>query len=138
MILDHHFTFSNQQALTDAADTASTNVYDAGSAINVFAGRNEVRLHIAMTANDIGTTPTFRARMVAADNAALTTNPMIIADTGTTETLVAGDVPRVWNLAINQFEAKRYYGVMYTLGNDDNDLLVNAALVECGHNAMTP
>jgi hypothetical protein len=125
-------TFSNQQALTDAADTISSNVYDAGAAKNLFQGSvNKTMLIVQITTDDIATTPTFRARFVGADDAALTTNPVIIADTGTTAEMAAGDIPWTKELPLaGQTADKRYYGVIYNLGNNDNDIIVNAYVAE--------
>lgn len=129
-ILDNHFDFANQQALTGTVDVVSTNVYDAGSAKKLFQGGGEpIKLGVQVTASG-GTTPTIRARLVGADNAALTTNPVIIADTGVSAAIVAADLPIIHELTpAFQATAKQYYGVIFTQGGTTPTATVNAHLV---------
>lgn len=127
MMLDALLNFASQQSLSTTSDVVSTNVYDAGSAKKVFGGSGEeVKLAIQVTAAG-GTSPTFRARLVGADNAALTTNPIILADTGTSAVLAASDLPVIYELVpAMQPTAKQYYGVIFLLGGTTPTATANA------------
>lgn len=124
MMTEGHLNFSDQQSLSGTSNIVSTNVYSAGAAKSVFGGVNrKARLAIQVTAAG-GTDPTFRARLVAADNAALTTNPVTLADTGTHE---ATGLPLMFELLPGmQATKKLYYGIVYTLGGTDPTATVNA------------
>lgn len=136
---DKNFNFSDQQVFGDAAATASTNVFNYGSAVKLFQGaNNKAKLHIALTADNVGTTPTLLVRFMGADNAALTTNAVQIAGIPSFTT-VAGDVGRVWELDLaGQTSAKQYYGILVTQGNDDNSRTINAWIGETAQNNMVP
>ncbi|HWV38851.1 MAG TPA: hypothetical protein VN033_10295 [Vulgatibacter sp.] len=117
--------FARQQALTGTSDTPSSNTYDAGTAQKVFAGTAAAKLGITVSAIG-GTDPTFRARLVGADNSALSTNPEIIADTGVVP-LAPGDIPKVFELSpAMQKSPKRHYGVIFTLGGTTPTATANA------------
>jgi hypothetical protein len=66
--------FASGQSLSGTSDQLSTNVYDAGSAKKLFAGRGGLKIAVQVSAVG-GTNPTFRARFVGADDAALSSNP---------------------------------------------------------------
>lgn len=136
-ILDALFDFASQQALTGTTDVVSTNVHNAGSAKKLFAGSGEeVKVGIQVTASG-GTTPTFRARLVGADDAALTTNPVIIADTGVSAVIAAADLPLLYELVpSNQNVAKQYYGVIFTQGGSTPTATVNAQLAHSVQNNL--
>lgn len=137
-MIDAKFDFGKGQALTGTSDVLSTNVYDAGSAKKLFggSGARPARIGITQTATG-GTSPTLRARLVAADNAALTTNPIILADTGVSRVLVAGDVPRVMQLIPqDQIDAKQFYGIIYTQGGTSPTATVSAALMADVHDNL--
>lgn len=126
MIIDALLTFSKQQALTGTSDVVSTNVYDAGAAKKLHQGAGGLKIAIQVTASG-GTTPTFRARYVGADNAALTTNPIILADTGVSAAIAAADLPLIYDLIPSQQTTdKRYYGVIYLQGGTTPTATVNA------------
>lgn len=116
MFLDNAFSFASGQSLSGTSDTVSTNVFDAGSAKKLFGGSSGRGVKILVTVTAVGgTTPTFRARLVGADNAALTTNPVILDDSGVSRTLVAGDLPYAIELhPAEQLDAKEFYGVIFT------------------------
>lgn len=126
-IQDASFKFSAQQAITGTSDVVSTNVYDAGAAVKLFEGSGEEKkLFVQVTASG-GTTPAMRARLVGADNAALTSNPIIIAETGVSATLAAADLPVTYELNLaNQRTAKQYYGVIYLQTGTSPTATVNA------------
>jgi hypothetical protein len=130
MLVDYFFNFADQQAIAGGAgvDVLSTNVYDAGSAKKVFEGHGDPDLKIDVTVTAAaGPTPNFRARLVGADNAALTTNPITIADTGVISGIVAGDLPIHRELVPQgQRTAKRYYGVIFVQSGADHTATVNA------------
>lgn len=127
MYLDKNFQFSKQQAITGTSDVASTNVWDVTTARKVFQGAGKaVKLGVQVTASG-GTSPTFRARFVGADNAALTTNPVIIADTGVSAAIASTDIPVLYELNLNhQNVTKAFYGVMFTQGGTSPTATVNA------------
>src|SRR5436190_9713968 len=139
MIIDNQLSFSSgatfgDGAATGATDAVSTNVYNAGSAKSVFggSGRAKVAIHVTAAA---GTTPKFRARLVGADNAALTTNPEIISDTGLSAAITAGLLPLSYELVpSNQKVAKQYYGVIVVMGGADNTCTYSANVVETSQN----
>lgn len=138
MLIDATLSFSSQQSLSGTAAQNSTNVYDAGSAKKLFGGTSEMGvLGIQVTAVG-GTTPTFRAQFVGADDAALTSNVITIAETGVSATLVAAtDPPVLYELnPSNQVTAKRYYGLIYTQSGTSPTATVNAAFVEAALNNL--
>jgi len=130
MAIDTTFNHARQQELTGTSDVVSTDVYDAGSAKRLFAGAPAIKGCVQVTASG-GTNPTFRARFVGADNAGLTTNPEIIADTGVSAALAAADIPALYELAIGHQKAdKRYYGWIFTQGGTSPTATVNAFLAD--------
>jgi hypothetical protein len=131
MMIEGNMSFSSQQSLTGTSDVISTNVYDAGSAKKVFGGSAGLAPKVAVTTSASGgTSPTFRARLVGADNAALTTNPIILADSGVSRVLTATDVPYAVELIpAEQLDSKQYYGVIYTQSGTSPTATVNANMV---------
>lgn len=124
MILDQLFKFASDQALT--ASAISTNVLDFGAAVSLFGGDNrDLRMWLNQTASG-GTSPTIRAQLIGADNAALTTNAITIADTGT----LTGAVQRVQATIGPQSAAKRFYGISFTLGGTSPTATVDVEIVE--------
>jgi hypothetical protein len=121
------------------ADLISSNVFDAGSAKKLFGG-NSLRPPVLQVGYKItaGTGAlSFRVRFVGADNAALTTKPEIIADTGvqTVEpdgqtAFVVGDQVFYALHLQGQRTAKRYYGVITTMGTADQDGEYTAVITE--------
>ena len=119
MILDNGFNFTGTgagQAISGTVAQNSTNVFDAGIAKRLFGGSGARGPRLTTILSAVGgTTPTFRAQFVGADDAALTLNVITIADTGTTRALVAGDLPLVSELQpAEQLDVKRYYGFIFT------------------------
>ena len=125
-ILDRNYDFSDAQALSTTSDVLSTNVLDAGAAVKKFAGSLgafpvKIACGIVITA---GTgTLSYRARLVGADDAGLSTNAIILDDTGVqikgpdgATALANTDVATFELSASFQGPAKRYYGVVWTLG----------------------
>lgn len=120
------------QALTGNSAVLSTNVYDALAAKKLFAGSlgKGPKLSIDIPAAMGGTSPTFMAQLIGADNAALSSNPITLAQIGTTRVLTAADFPFHAEVAIGeQLDAKRYYGVSYTMGGTSPTAGVNANIV---------
>jgi hypothetical protein len=143
-IKDAAFNFSDQQALTGTSDVVSTNVYAVGAngaaaavATKLFeGGGQEKKLFVQVTASG-GTTPTFRARLVGADNAALTSNPIILAETGVSAALTAADLPVVYEINVaHQRTAKLYYGVIYIQAGTTPTATVNAWIGDEGQNNL--
>ena len=124
-IADLYFNFSDAQALTGTAAVLSTNVYDAGSAKSIFSGGTS-DFNLIVTATSVaGTTPTLAASFVAADNAALTTNPITLASVGATAPDAAGNIVMALKPSL-QSTAKRYYGIFYTQAGTTPTSTVNA------------
>lgn len=124
--------FSAAQALTGTSDVNSTNVYDAGSAKKLFQGSGQPVKVSGVAKCTGGTSPTFRARFVGADDAALTSNVVILADTGATGVLTSGDRVPFELTPSMQTASKRYYGVIYLDGGTAPTITVSAALVASG------
>lgn len=132
MARDAFLTFSDQQALSGAGSANSTNVYDAAAAKKLFGGTAHGKVAIEVTAAG-GTSPTFEAKVVAADDAALTSNVVTLVDTGTSA--ASPTTPALYELAVsNQAASKRYYGVIYTLGGTSPTATVNAQFVDAAEN----
>jgi hypothetical protein len=129
---------STQQAIAGAASQISSNVFDATTIRRLFGGFGEpFKILVTVTAI-AGTTPNFRARLVAADNAALTTNPIDLWETGLSRTLVAADIPWIYEQVISgQQTAKQFYGMFYTqTGNADNSATVNCIFANAHQNNL--
>lgn len=132
--MDNGFIFATQQALSGTSDVVSTNVHrtrtadgDLGAGI-LFPGLDD-NGWIVIEATDLGgvENATLRARFVAADNAALTSNPIILGDTGVSPVLAVADLPRGWYLSISmQRTAKEFYGVIFLQGGTSPVTVVNA------------
>lgn len=129
--------FARQQELTGTTDVVSTHVYDAGEAVKLFEGVGGREKLVVQVTEVGGTDPTFRARYVAADNAALTTNPIILADTGVSPALAAADIPKLYELRpALQTTAKRYYGVIFTMGGTTPTAKANAFVAETSQSRL--
>jgi hypothetical protein len=117
----------------------STNVIDQASAKKVFAGHQ--RAYIAVTVSAVGgTNPTFRARFVGADNAGLSSNPIILADTGVSRILTAADLPYQVQLhpGPSQLDAKQFYGVIFTQSGATHTATATAAIQDSQQTHMVP
>lgn len=118
MFLDNNLPGGSGVAVTGTADTIIGNVFDAVSAKKLYGGSAGLGPKCAVAVTAIGgTTPTARVRFVAADDAALSTNPIILWDSGVSRVLVAGDLPVMMEgTPAEQIDAKRFYGFLGTLG----------------------
>lgn len=138
MIIDNSFNFASAQALTGNA--ASTNVFDAGSAKTLFAGHGNVRVAVDLSAiASTGSDYTFRVQLIGATDAALTGTPEILADSGATTAGLpaAGNIPAHLELTpMGQRVAKRYYGLLFTLGGTSPTATVSGNLVLDAQSAM--
>jgi hypothetical protein len=121
MIIEGDFEFGIA-AITGTTPTVSPYVYDAQAAVMIFAaGRRKPKLWFRATiAADAS--PSIKVDMLGAGNAALTTEPIVLGSSGVIAfdvdgtALVSGDtVEREFEIGY-QVEAKRYYGLMVTLG----------------------
>jgi len=133
MFIDGTFNFCPaKQSLTGTSDVLSTNVLDVGSAKKIFGGAIGKGPKVVVYVTAIGgTSPTIRARLVAAGSADLsTTTPIILADSGVSRVIVAGDLPMAIELVPgDQLDAKRYYGVIFTQSGTNPTADVIAELV---------
>lgn len=126
-ISDLYFNWSDAQALSGTSATNSTNVYDAGSAKKIFEG-GAADLRFVVTATGVGgTSPTLTVALVAADNAALSSNAITLASTGALTADAAGNLTTTL-VPSNQTTAKRYYGIIYTMGGTSPVAAVNCEL----------
>ena len=116
-------------ALTNSnTPTVSPNVFDALAAVKLFGHRGSdlaVVGHVVCTADD---NPTLTVELRGADDAALTTNFMVLGTTGVlaegpdgaTAWASGADIP--FKFKVNhQPVAKRYYGLFVTLGGTNPD-----------------
>lgn len=129
MIFDAQNLFSDAQALTAAAGTyTSTNVIDRSANSNLGAG-NDLHVFVALTAKS-GTTPTIYAQFIGADDAGLSTNPVVLA---TTATLSDPAIPSSLKISIPAFNAgtagKRYFGIKYITTGTSATFTITAGIV---------
>jgi hypothetical protein len=116
VIFDNAWAF-DPTPKTVTAQVISTNVNDQGSAKKVFEGTNARPLRIAgHYFTNSGTNPTMRVQFVGADDAALTSNVLVLADTGVSEVLTAGQIRHFEIVPSFQQTAKRFYGAIYIPG----------------------
>lgn len=130
-ILDGNWIFG-LPALTDTTRTVSTNVVDVGSAKKVFAAPfcGFIVFEVAMVT--VGATAGITVDLVGADNAPLTTNPVIINSSGIVATdedgvtMVAGSIVRGDFPVGGQTKAKQFYGLMTQLAHVDSEIALAA------------
>lgn len=134
--IDAAFDFASTAISGSTADTVSTNVYNAGAAKKLFAGDGGGKITGRVTLSAGTGTLSVRARFVGADNAALSTNPEILADTGVHlnkedgSTALANTDTFFFTLnPSNQRAPKQYYGVIYTLGGTTPSATCDGRLV---------
>lgn len=138
-IIDSKMVFGLPAITNSTAATISTNVYDAGSAKKVFAGLPGGVKLCARTAVTADANPSIKIDLVGADNEALSSNPVVIASTGVIATaedgtaLASGESVDVVLDVSGQTAAKRYYGLVVTLGGTNPDI---AAAPSQGYIAM--
>lgn len=129
MIIDNRFIFSDAQTLAAAAGSyVSTNSYDNGVAPTAPGGFGTVRSdpfrgleHMELLVQLLGTVTsggaaTLQFQLIEADDAALTTGIVVLAETAVLAlaTLVAGYRPRL-RLPLMGLQ-KRYFGLRYVIG----------------------
>ena len=115
-MMDRQFAF--QKALKSfpaATDQICDDVYDAGSAVKVFEGYSCCPPKLTANLKCTAATPTYRVRLVGADAANLTDNPVVLADTGVSAAMAVGDIKHIEIPVVGQTVAKRYYGIFVTL-----------------------
>jgi hypothetical protein len=114
MIPDQENLFSDAQVPAVAGSpVTSTNSVDMSAAVRLGMGGASLPKFFCFIAAKSGTTPTIRVQLVGADNAALTTNPVVVYDSGVLADPVT--VPQIVKGAISPHALKRFYGVIYTL-----------------------
>jgi hypothetical protein len=121
--IDNLFDWGSTAISSSTADTVSANVMDYATASNYFGGPVSLKFKITMALSGATGTISARARFVGADNAALSTNPEILADTGVelnqddgATALVAASVVRRTLIPGGSIVPKRFYGFIFTLG----------------------
>ena len=128
-MLDNLLTFANQQAIADGTAVLST-VYDAGTphggigtaaAPKLFAGEGQdVIVEVTAAANTGKDDYQIKVDVIAADNDALSSNPVTLA-TYTTAAIAATNLPTAGKPLViklkpaGQTAAKRYYGLKFDL-----------------------
>ena len=133
-MLDLYLTFDQtpKNLAAGVADQLSTDVLDEGTTPlkKLFEGFAPLPPKFCVTYKITAGTGvlSFRARLVAADNAALTTNPIILADTGvqtrkqTSDAVLAIGDQLIFEIPVTgQYVAKQFYGAIYTKGTADQD-----------------
>ena len=136
MYIDGSHDYGLPTIANSTSATVSPNIHDAGSAKIVFGGRPGPRRkgRATITAD---ASPTIKVDVVAADNDALTSNPVVLASSGVIAVtaagvaLASGDSVEFDFPVTGQTVAKRFYGLMVTLGGTNPDLAAGqkAALV---------
>ena len=126
-------SFGTPAITTSNAATVSPNVFDAGSAKMPFGASNRGRVAGTVQLSG-GTNPTVRVQFVGADDAALTSNVVTLADTGVLSYKPDGSTALVNTDAVNfeispgiQRSPKRYYGLLVTLGGTTPSATANRA-----------
>lgn len=122
MYVDGDMDFGIAETTNAANDVVSTNVFDAGAAKLVFTSARPMHVWYNLIWT-VGTgTLTYHLALRGADDAALTTNPIIIASSGTVTTEDDGtvltsssDIENYFAIPIQKV-AKRYYGLWLTGG----------------------
>lgn len=131
-MLDSHTLFANQQEVSDGTGPAveiSDYVLDTGTphggigtavAPKLFEGPGqEVVVEVTSATNTGQDDFTFKAEVIAADNAALDSSPVVLA-THTSATIAAASLPTALKPLViilkpnGQTAAKRYYGCKFT------------------------
>ena len=135
MMLDAAWAF-DATPKTVTATGNSTNVNDQGSAKKLFDGTGRIPFRISgFYKGNSGTNPTIRVQFVGADDAALTSNVLVIADTGVSPVLSAGVLVPFELVPQLQTAAKRFYGLIYTLAGTTPNIDVMAVGVLDGQSA---
>jgi len=124
MMLDVQNLFSDQQVLTSATanvllssntiDLLPTSVGSLGYVPTADIGRgNEANLFVQLTADVVGAT-SLLVELIVADNAALTTNPTVVAGSGAVPVASLKAGYRFGITSIPPGITKRYAGLRYT------------------------
>lgn len=131
MFIDKQLPAASAVACSGNSETVIGDVYNAGSAKKLFGGGRGGGPKGAVTITAVGgTNPTSRVKLVGADSSDLATNPITIADTGTSRVLVSGDLPVIQELnPSEQLDAKQYYGFTATLGGTSPTATITANVV---------
>lgn len=115
MMLDNETTLSEEQAVT--ASAISTDVYDLGEGLGNLGAGQPLMFETLVTA-DFATLTSLDIQIVAADDAALTTNPVVVESSGA---VIAADLVSGYRFAgtLNLHEKKRYIGFKYVVAGSD-------------------
>jgi hypothetical protein len=132
MYIDSNMVFGLPAITNSNTATISTNVFDAGSAVKLFASPKIAKccFRIAVTAD---ASPSILVDLVGDSAAALTTAPVVIASSGVIAsdedgtTLASGDTVDCAFDVTGQTAAKRYYGLFVTLGGTNPDIVAAAS-----------
>lgn len=126
MILDGTFNWGIPAIDDSNTATASTNVTDMGAAKIVFGAGKGVRLWFrAVVTADAN--PSIKVDVIGSDAAALNSNNIVIASSGVIATAEDGTALLTTEVVERDFEvrgqvvAKRYYGLLVTLGGTNPD-----------------
>jgi hypothetical protein len=143
MLMDALFDFGLPTITNSTAGTVSTNVFDALVAKKLFQPGQQMRPKVAgrtgaLTADANGTV---KIDLVGADSADLATNPVVLGSTGVLTKLAdgatdigAGSATTFLDFfisTINQQVAKRYYGLVVTLGGTNPDMAAGGKAALC-------
>lgn len=138
MICEGSFAFGMPTIVAGSgAATVSPNIYNAGSAKTVFDGAAGPPLKIAGngTVTSDASDVTMRVQFVGADNTGLTTNPEVLADTGTIQhgpdgsTAIASGTVIPFELKTGrQFSPKQYYGLLVTIGGTNQAMAASSGV----------
>lgn len=135
-MLESLFNFSTDQSLSGTGGN-STNTYNAGVARKIFSGfQKKLKMILNISASG-GTSPTIRARLVGADDAALTSNVVDICDTGVIAWTSGATGFREFIIG-PQTVAKQHYGIIYVLTGTTPTFTVDAELADAWQENLNP
>lgn len=131
MLTDASFAFGLPAITNSNTAVVSPNVFDAGLATKLFTGPpGKVKLFYRANVTGVGAADgSINISLVGADNAALSSNPIVISSTGVVTTLEDGTAIGTGGVVVGALDlsgqtvAKRYYGLMVTLGGTTPDLV---------------
>lgn len=139
-MIEYGFSFSDQQAISSdfSGGVVSSVVYDAGAAVKMFEG---VPGSFVIAGEFTAQThdPVVIVKFLGADDAALTTNPIVIAQHTSEGLTTAKLLTSHFELHPgNQQTAKQFYGLWYVGDDSSARCTVNASGCGTGQSNMRP
>ncbi len=127
MILDLNAEVSSAQSLSGTSATLSDKSYDLMAASRIGCEEEAV-----VNVSDVsGTGPTLAVEIVAADDAALTSNLVVVGRYD--PTITASMAAKNFYVHTSGFPRKRYLGLRYTMGGTTPAATVTASFLGCSN-----